>query len=87
MGRPQRAPSLRAASSPGAGRSRVTTSSGGKEAEWKLFLPDRAGSQTDGCNLRRRQVDWKGLPKVRGALRVLSVMGRKPAKKAGDLDE
>lgn len=34
--------------------------------------------------LRRRQVDWKGLCKVRGALRVLSVMGRKPGTKAGD---
>lgn len=50
-------------------------------------VPSRQSRLTDRCNLRRRQVDWKGLHKVRGALRVLSVMGRKPEKKAGDLEK
>ena len=57
-------------------------SSGEKEAEWKPFLLERPKRQIDGRNLRRRQV--KGLHKVRGAPRVLSAMGRKPGKKAGD---
>lgn len=78
------APSVGAASpcAQAVGRSRVTVSSGEKEAEWKPFLLEQAKRQIDGRNLRRRQVE--GLHKVRGALGVLSAMGRKPGKKAGD---
>lgn len=76
------APSVGAASPCAQAVRRVTVSSGEKEAEWKPFLLEQAKRQIDGRNLRRRQVE--GLHKVRGALGVLSAMGRKPGKKAGD---